>query len=485
MNFSLNFLRKDILVACAEIYLLLPVLLWIATWFIPAISLPICLGLLAVLIRHLLYGRGEMDSAAPSEISLRRLLVCLAAAAAFTFFIGFDGRVNQTGDLVVRNAIYSELIASAWPLVLPNGDFVVYSLQYWLPPALLASWFPDCQTLILQAWYFVGLSIAFLLLCCRMGAKMLLLLLLLCTFVVPLSCKLEVTGFFCSLCFWMADCSQIYHFFVMSLIMLALYEEKSLSSSRLLFCSALFFICAPLTAIFFAPLVLWRIFVEARRCGGRAASVIKILAMPELYVGGLVVLCGILYFRSGTHTHIVDILTASLKNQTDFQQVVQAIVCGFILLQVQPYVIYLLTREKILLYVMGYGTFCYAVCFTGNYVINEALFKFTVPYTYFCTWCMVKHFRQTQVRIVAIALLLLSLPWMIGMLFVNNNWKNLPRAFRDGFSVQTKNIRNEWGGTLYHPGDGRYRQLVSDSVPTPWLYRCGERSNCQSSSQKP
>lgn len=82
-------------------------------------------------------------------------------AAAFMLLSGWGGLAGQTSDHVYRNAIFSELIRSPWPVYLPDGRALSYNFSYWLPAALAGKWVgEEAARWLLVLWCGLGLFLA-------------------------------------------------------------------------------------------------------------------------------------------------------------------------------------------------------------------------------------------------------------------------------------------------------------------------------------
>lgn len=458
------------IVTLAEAYLLLPVIMWVAAWFIWPISVPVCAGLLWVLIRHASVRDEEGQGACLRPVRVSGFVICVLIAAAYTFITGFDGRLYQSWDFMVRNAIYDELVQNPWPLIKDQGYFVPYSLQYWLPPALLASWFPAAQVQLLQLWYFIGILLVMLLMLQHFGGKRLVLFNVFLILISPLCFAFNATHRICWLPSIAADCTSTFHFFVLTMLMLSLYVREGIPFRRLLFCSALLFVSAPLSSLFFAPLMLWRAWTEMRDQQG-ILRVSRLLKLPELWFGGLSVLLSLIVYGSNSGSHISLVFSSLSQTYTGAIAISQKFFLASILLIGPPYVIYLITKEKFTLYIMGYGVFFLLVTVTGDNNLNEALYKFSTAYGFFIAYFLIKHIRCRQIQFVAVCLIAVSLPNAGGTLVKG---KKLGKALESGFAVQECNIRNEWEGTLDHPENMDAKKYLSPDFSHKWMIRHGE-----------
>lgn len=158
---------------CAELYLLLPILLWLCGWFQPWLAYPLAALLLAAAAWHVYQVRflTSIDNPPADEksISSWHLIVYILLSAAAVLLIGLDGRVVQSYDLVVRNPLYDEIVRQEWPVRMPDGRYVVYALMYWLPAGLLSTWFPSLSQVFLQLWILLGMVLICLTLHFKLG----------------------------------------------------------------------------------------------------------------------------------------------------------------------------------------------------------------------------------------------------------------------------------------------------------------------------
>ena len=121
----------------ALLTLLLPEILFLATWVRPLFALP-CIAALAT--AFVLYGRKDPAAAeAPcAEFSVFTLLACLFCALVWTFFSGIGGFFYQNEDFYGRNAIFHDLLNFSWPVRFPGTSYALtYYIGFWILPALL------------------------------------------------------------------------------------------------------------------------------------------------------------------------------------------------------------------------------------------------------------------------------------------------------------------------------------------------------------
>lgn len=462
----------------AEFMLMLPALMWVANWIIWPISLPLCLGMVYIYLYHcrerMAYAAKDRDDAGSRNITVMGIAVCLAVAAGITFLNGFDGRIMQTPDFQVRNAVYGELISSPWPLILDDGSFVTYAIQYWIPPALLASYLPEWKTPILQGWFFIGLLVIWLQLLKYMAWRKTLLLAVCLLLASPISFflypELSVLNVIPNV---ISDCTCTYHFYVMGMLMITLYLSQHTSYRQLLFAATLLFVCAPLTAAFFAPLMLWRTWQVLRGDGQESVlqGMRRLLSLPEFYVCLGLIGCQFAYSSSSTGAY-VSYPWVEMAGKVDIVGIVYKIVMAVLLIAVPALVAYRITGEKILIYSGCFSSMCVLVCITGDGHINELLFKSSTAYCFFLIFCLVKHIHRPVAGSYLLLILCFSLLPMWHYCFET---KQLNEAIRHGFAVRQENIVDPWGSRMYRPNERFYERLVSHGVNMPWLF---QRSDC-------
>lgn len=159
----------------ALLYLLLPNLLFLLGWVEPWLSIPLCMALIVAVftfIRRLPALRYKCEK--KDLLFLFLLLIgCLFAVES----LGINGHAQQSGDFIVRNAIYDSLVREDWPLYSERGEYFVYYAAYWLPPALLSKWLgAACSAALLWLWTTLGFALGFALLYSRFKRATLLLM---------------------------------------------------------------------------------------------------------------------------------------------------------------------------------------------------------------------------------------------------------------------------------------------------------------------
>ncbi len=181
------------------LYLLLPNILFLAGWVCWPVAIPSMLALAA--------GAFFVWRGTPSAlVSVRRgdilglgagLLLCVAAVDGS----GIIGHTLQSGDFLVRTAIYDTLVRCDWPLFDYQGRYFVYYAAFWLPPALASKIMGNgiSSYALLQLWVTLGVMLAFLSLFCRWRGRAWMVLLI----ALALGSLYDVTRYFQYLGHWL------------------------------------------------------------------------------------------------------------------------------------------------------------------------------------------------------------------------------------------------------------------------------------------
>jgi hypothetical protein len=128
----------------ALIYLLLPLAIFLATWFEIWAALP----LLACLVYSIkgLIGPVRLDRAMAAQRAPTRmhLVVAVVAASAWTACGGIGHLVFANADWHVRDAVLHDLVVGRWPVAYPSADGTLRLLRapvgFYLPAALVGKW---------------------------------------------------------------------------------------------------------------------------------------------------------------------------------------------------------------------------------------------------------------------------------------------------------------------------------------------------------
>ena len=125
-------------------YLLLPLGIFVASWFEIGAALPL-LGCLAYSIKGvILPSRIDRSTGAPPAPTRTHLSIAIVIACAWTACGGTGHLVFANADWHVRDAVLHDLVATPWPVGYPAPDGAVRLLRaplgFYLPAALVGKW---------------------------------------------------------------------------------------------------------------------------------------------------------------------------------------------------------------------------------------------------------------------------------------------------------------------------------------------------------
>jgi hypothetical protein len=452
-----------------ECYLVLPALLWLCAWLQLWYAVPIVLGIFYALYRHYVALRSSAGDV--HDITWISGLVYCGISFLAVFLCGFDGRVMQSWDLIVRNPIYSELITNEWPLVMPDGRMVMYALMFWLPPALISKWLPGMEAMFLQLWCFIGCMLMLLNLHGTLGLRKTILFAIVIGVFTPLSGLVDdvlnvvfhkdaMMGVHFRIPSAGTQWTNTFHYFIVGGLYLTLVTERRLPLGVYVMVSALFACLHPILASVVLPLVVYQAVLMI----GGWRRIWRVAMLPEALIGGVLVLTCMLYYASGGSCWWAFTLNAPYAPQNAPWLVY---VLGIILAVVPPVLVWWSTRRRI---VLLWAALCPVIisCWYGETNgVNEWMYKFTVLYSFYVVYYLVRYIEVRRVRCVLGCLLLCSVLPFLRMV----DHSGIIDSARRGFPVQECHFMNQWHGTLYHPGHELYFKLTSEKRPTQWLFR--------------
>ena len=170
MNVTSNAKRKWI-PTVSLVYLSLPILLFMAYWIKPLISVPV--------IALFLFGLYQTyRNTNPFQLGGKHSGVTIAIIAlvllCWVVLSGVGGLVWQNRwDHMFRNALFSDQVKYAWPVIdtsLSASRMLCYNFGFWLPSALVGKLFGlQAGDVFQTVWAFIGVALAFAFICERLG----------------------------------------------------------------------------------------------------------------------------------------------------------------------------------------------------------------------------------------------------------------------------------------------------------------------------
>ena len=163
-------------------YLMLPMLIFLATFLKTVFAAPSALVLLLIWGVSCFRRRDDGSDARPVTLPLGALMLAVAVALIWALLGGQGGFLYQTSDWNERNALFRDLIVSRWPVYYPETDTVLtYYVGHWMPAAVLgkaayllsgslaAGW--TVGNLALWLWTALGALLTFLMVFRLVGAN--------------------------------------------------------------------------------------------------------------------------------------------------------------------------------------------------------------------------------------------------------------------------------------------------------------------------
>lgn len=154
---------NDLFFPLALAYLVIPNLIFLATWVRPWIGIPAAI-MVVICSVFLVWQNRRWE---PRQ-GLGRLNLGFVLALAFywTLLAGAGGFVPQETDYIKHNLVFHDLVHFAWPVTysLPDGgkNYLCYGLGYYLVPALGGRILGDAAVPVLTfLWMFAGVALFF------------------------------------------------------------------------------------------------------------------------------------------------------------------------------------------------------------------------------------------------------------------------------------------------------------------------------------
>ena len=138
-------------------YLILPNLIFSASWFRQPYSAVLVAGYLVLTIRQLTKARSDNDNA----FNFKEIIILSAFALTWTILSGVGGLVYQSSDFLYHNVKFYDLFRNSWPNYIPEIDrFSRYYYGYYLVPALASKLAGQLLPSVLFGWSALGYFIA-------------------------------------------------------------------------------------------------------------------------------------------------------------------------------------------------------------------------------------------------------------------------------------------------------------------------------------
>lgn len=474
------------------LYLALPMILFLWGWLQPFFSLPLCATLaygLHATVRKLPEWRFSL-----TKRGTVLLLLLSAGCLLLTFLCGFTGHFQQHADFTIRNAVYGQLIAEPWPLVMPDGHHFIYYLGHWLPPACAAAFCPAAYaSWLLAGWTFLGLELALLTAACLWGIRKTAwwTLLLLC--LGSPAASLDFLGmplshlfpeYNAQMALFIGIPSQIFNTFnhaVPALLCTVLLLTRSLPASGYYLMGALLLPGSPLAALILLPFILYETLFRDSACGFRTGERLRpLLLHPVFWVAFLCVGVMSLFYAhldgGGQFSCLLSDQYAEAFHYTMRRMVLYpdsvkyaSFLLSLLLNVLLPGALLFAACRRMPLYYITLGGMACCFFFRMGVMNNELLFKAPAVLYPSLAFLFLHAFRtgSTRSRIfLAVYVTFTAIPSMICVA------EKLGTFSTDSALMQAHRQEN-YGGTLYHPEQPFHRQFIKkDGHPLPaWLFK--------------
>lgn len=481
-------------ILCAGmLYLALPFFLFAAGWLQPVFSIPVCLAAA--------FGVVSACRAMPAGVvPLSRRAVAgtaLLTAVCFllAFLCGFTGHVPQHGDFFIRNAIYAELSAHAWPLVLPDGHHFIYYLGHWLPSSLAAQYCPPwLAPWLLTCWTFLGLALALLAAICRWGVRTATwwaILLLGMGSVANTLNSLDSLGAIALLPPHNAQMTLIinipaqlfstFNHAVPALLAATLVLTRSLSPAGGFLAGAFLLLCSPLAGIALLPYLIHEALASPRPPGTGPAQKLRALLLQPAFLAALPPVLVLAAFYShleggGAFTCLFGADYAAGYNYEKLQLILYpgsikyasfliSLALGILL----PALLLFPACKRLPLYYITLAGMACCLFFRTGIMNNELLFKSPAVFYPFLAFLFLHAFRQGRPPyriLLATFILTAAIPSVLAVAEKLQHFSTDP-------AVMQSHRRESYGGSLYHPEHPTYRQFIKqEGHPLPaWLFK--------------
>lgn len=149
------------------VYVILPVIIFLATWLKPIFGIPLAVLVLVSLL--MVFRKSPLFFEFNFKENGRCILIALVVIAVWVYLSGVQKTVYQNSDSYIRNGILEVLVNNKWPVFLENDNqtvMLIYYIGFWLPSALVGKIFGvNAAYFCLYLWTLLGVFIAYLLFC--------------------------------------------------------------------------------------------------------------------------------------------------------------------------------------------------------------------------------------------------------------------------------------------------------------------------------
>ena len=165
-----------------DIYIVLPIIIFVLGWIRIYFAIPISIVLLIFLFRGI---EKDDNSVLIDKTNYMFWIYILLFCALWVYFSGIGGLAYQNTDFWARNLIYHELCENEWPVKYINvygydTAYLSYYFAWWLPVAYVSKIFKlsnSMADILLLGWSVIGIFLVIYNLCQKLKKR---------TFIIPL-----------------------------------------------------------------------------------------------------------------------------------------------------------------------------------------------------------------------------------------------------------------------------------------------------------
>lgn len=452
------------------LFLLISTILWLLGWVNFWISVPVtCL---------LIYGFIKLQTEIKQSYMEERpipawFLGCILLYSSLCVFLcGFDGRVPQSWDFIVRNPIYAHLIEHDWPMQLNNGQSVIYPIAYWLVPAGCSKLLPQFSTLLLQAWTAFGIVLIGLNIQQNLGNMRSLVLLIGMLVLAPftliaddiLNVVFHIDAFYSVHFRLLAPITQLFntfHFYISSLLIFSLLMKRPLTIKVRWYIAALLPVFHPMLAIIFFPYLLFSTW----RATPHSSDLLKSLISPPL-IGSLVTVAILgIWYMSSTGSSCCLVFEAPHSKGYSIEYLC-AYITGACLNTLPLFVLWYFCRRSILLYLAGCVPVLTLFWMGQENGISEWWYKFSVLYAFSLLFTIAAAWGKRNVKFLFCILMIFSIPSFLRII----QEKEIPAAAAASFKSNPKYVVNTFS-SMNDLNESLRKQFISEKTHFPLLFR--------------
>ena len=460
-------------------YLYIGIILFVIGWINSLVAVPVCLLLSWGLWR--LRSEAHQSYTENNHVTWWGWACLILYSALCVFLCGFDGRVMQSWDFIVRNPLYNHLIEHTWPLQLQNGSYVVYPMGFWLFPAYISQFYSSYSTQILQGWFFLGVLLMALNVWQTLGSQKTLMMLGALFIFAPLTHVADdvlntifyVDAYYSVHFRLLSPLTQMfntYHFYVCGSLALSLLIGRKATAPMIVAITSALAILHPMMAVILFPWILCTYIQRLKQAG--TAWVSSFLHPVMAGCIATVTLVGLFYASStGSECSLVFDAPHAKGYSTEY---LLAFISG-ILLNVLPLLVcWRFCHRRILLYLTGCVPVLMLFWMGQENGISEWWYKFSVLYGFVLLFYLCSAWEKRGVRICLMVLMGLSLvPCMREL-----KRKELPKAIIASFSPNPDFIFTQYK-RMDEINDSLRKQFISPHLKYPTLFRNASSSVVQ------